>query len=109
MGREVRTVVTTVLPSCRGSCLQIYRTNWNGFKVYLIILSFTFPSYHLFLMICCGGQYFCDEGSRKKQFVEWRRFGKDAEVLLYCIVIESRRLVPSDALQPKAYCTNPGL
>ena len=29
--------------------------------------------------------------------------------LLYCIVVGSRRLIPPDALQPKAYCTNPGL
>ena len=29
--------------------------------------------------------------------------------LLYCIVVGSRRLMPPDALQPKVYCTNPGL
>ena len=29
--------------------------------------------------------------------------------VLYYIVVGSRRLVPPDALQPKAYCTNPGL
>ena len=29
--------------------------------------------------------------------------------LLYCTVVGSRRLMPLDALQPKAYCTNPGL
>ena len=29
--------------------------------------------------------------------------------VLYCIVVGSRRLMPPDALQPKAYCTNPGL
>ena len=29
--------------------------------------------------------------------------------LLYCIVVGSRRLMPPDALQPKAFCTNPGL
>ena len=29
--------------------------------------------------------------------------------VLYCIVEGSRRLMPPDALQPKAYCTNPGL
>ena len=29
--------------------------------------------------------------------------------ILYCIVLGSRRLVPPDALQPKAFCTNPGL
>ena len=28
---------------------------------------------------------------------------------MLCYVIGSRRLVPPDALQPKAYCTNPGL
>ena len=28
---------------------------------------------------------------------------------LYCIAAGSRRLMPPDALQPKAYCTNPGL
>ena len=28
---------------------------------------------------------------------------------LYCTVVGSRRLVPPDALQPKVYCTNPGL
>ena len=28
---------------------------------------------------------------------------------LYCIVVGSRRLMPPDGLQPKAYCTNPGL
>ena len=27
----------------------------------------------------------------------------------YGIMVGSRRLMPSDALQPKAYCTNPGL
>ena len=26
-----------------------------------------------------------------------------------CIVVGSRRLMPPDALQPKAYCTKPGL
>ena len=30
-------------------------------------------------------------------------------IVLYCTVVESRRLMPLDALQPKAYCTNPGL
>ena len=30
-------------------------------------------------------------------------------LVLYCIVVGSRRLVPPGALQPKAYCTNPGL
>ena len=30
-------------------------------------------------------------------------------LLLYCIVVGSRRLMPSDALHPKAYCTKPGL
>ena len=30
-------------------------------------------------------------------------------IVLYCIVVGSRRLMPPDALQPKAYCTNPGL
>ena len=30
-------------------------------------------------------------------------------VQLYCIVVGSRRLMPPDALQPKVYCTNPGL
>ena len=29
--------------------------------------------------------------------------------VLYCIVVRSWRLMPPDALQPKAYCTNPGL
>ena len=29
--------------------------------------------------------------------------------VLYCIVVGSRRLMPPDALQPRAYCTNPGL
>ena len=29
--------------------------------------------------------------------------------VLYCIVVGFRRLMPPDALQPKAYCTNPGL
>ena len=28
---------------------------------------------------------------------------------LYCIVVGSRQLMPPDALQPKAYCTNSGL
>ena len=28
---------------------------------------------------------------------------------LYCILVGSRRLMPPDALQPKAYCTNHGL
>ena len=30
-------------------------------------------------------------------------------VTLYCIVVGSRQLMPPYALQPKAYCTNPGL
>ena len=30
-------------------------------------------------------------------------------IVLYCIVVGSRRLMPPDALHPKAYCTNPGL
>ena len=29
--------------------------------------------------------------------------------ILYCIVVGCRRLMPPDAPQPKAYCTNPGL
>ena len=29
--------------------------------------------------------------------------------VLYCIVVGSRRLMPPDALQPEAYCTNPGI
>ena len=29
--------------------------------------------------------------------------------IYYCIVVGSRRLMPPDALHPKAYCTNPGL
>ena len=29
--------------------------------------------------------------------------------LLYCIVVGFQRLMPPDALQPKAYFTNPGL
>ena len=29
--------------------------------------------------------------------------------LLYYVMVGSRRLMPPDALQPKAYCTNPGL
>ena len=29
--------------------------------------------------------------------------------VLHCIVVGSRRLMPPDALQPKAYCTNPRL
>ena len=31
------------------------------------------------------------------------------EIVLHCIVVGSRRLMPPDVLQPKAYCTNPGL
>ena len=30
-------------------------------------------------------------------------------IVLYCIVVGSRRLMPPDTLQPKVYCTNPGL
>ena len=30
-------------------------------------------------------------------------------IVLYCIVVGSRRLMPPNALQPKAYCTHPGL
>ena len=30
-------------------------------------------------------------------------------IVLHCIVVGSRRLMPPDALQAKAYCTNPGL
>ena len=30
-------------------------------------------------------------------------------IVLYCTVVGSRRLTPPDALQPKAYCTKPGL
>ena len=41
----------------------------------------------------------------------WRQWDRthDALVLPYCIVVGSRRIMPPDALQPKAYCTNPGL
>ena len=39
-----------------------------------------------------------------------RRWSQQVSLhLQYCIVVGSRRLVPPDALQPKAYCTNPGL
>ena len=31
-----------------------------------------------------------------------------ARIVLYCGVVGSRRLMPPDGLQPKAYCTNPG-
>ena len=30
-------------------------------------------------------------------------------ISLYCITVGSRRIMPLDALQPKAYCINPGL
>ena len=30
-------------------------------------------------------------------------------IVLYCIVVGSRRLMPPDALQPNTYCTNPDL
>ena len=30
-------------------------------------------------------------------------------IVLYCIVVGTRRLMPPDAPQPTAYCTNPGL
>ena len=30
-------------------------------------------------------------------------------IALYCNVVGSLQLMPPDALQPKAYCTNPGL
>ena len=33
----------------------------------------------------------------------------NVQCVLYCTVVGSRRLIPPDALQPKAYCTNPGL
>ena len=32
-----------------------------------------------------------------------------ADVIILCYVVGSRRLMPPDALQPKAYCTNPVL
>ena len=47
-----------------------------------------------------------------KRLVESQvRFGCNGRlgIVLYCIVVGSRRLMPPDALQPKAYCTNPGL
>ena len=31
------------------------------------------------------------------------------EEIRYCTVVGSRRIMPPDALQSKAYCTNPGL
>ena len=34
---------------------------------------------------------------------------RDVRGVLYFIVVGSRRLMPPDAPQPKAYCTNPGL
>ena len=34
---------------------------------------------------------------------------KGEGIVLYCVVVGSRRLMPPDALQPKGYCTNPGL
>ena len=37
------------------------------------------------------------------------RESKQRFIVLYCIVVGSRRLMPPHALQPKAYCTNPGL
>ena len=34
---------------------------------------------------------------------------KGEGIVLYCVVVGSRRLMPPDALDPKAYCTNLGL
>ena len=34
---------------------------------------------------------------------------QESDRAILCIVVGSRRLMPPDALQPKAYCTNPGL
>ena len=38
-----------------------------------------------------------------------RFFSCSLSPVLLCYVVGSRRLMPPDALQPKAYCTNPGL
>ena len=42
---------------------------------------------------------------------DMRRGGRDVTycIVLYCIVVGSRRLMPPDALQSKAYCTNTSL
>ena len=43
----------------------------------------------------------------------WRPFTNKSvslpSLVMLCYVVGSRRLMPPDALQPKAYCTNPGL
>ena len=39
--------------------------------------------------------------------LDWIDLTEDGDML--CYVVGSRPLMPPDALQPKAYCTNPGL
>ena len=47
--------------------------------------------------------------SCSKYLKELALFVENLPVGLYCIVVGSQRLMPPDALQPKAYCKNPGL
>ena len=46
-------------------------------------------------------------GETSKEISTWNI--KNNIRVMYCIVVGSRRIMPADALQPKAYCTNPGL
>jgi hypothetical protein len=89
------TVVATRLPPCRETCLQTEGTSWNSASEWLqrvtdyIVINF-FLYITCFLLFCSDGLYFCDNVSRRKQLVEWRRFGNDAKVLRTSKVIKHK-------------------
>ena len=49
------------------------------------------------------------EGSRSWTSMDYYYSLLSICIVLCFIVVRSHRLMPPDALQPKAYCTNPGL
>ena len=80
------------------------RTFFDYFALKIKVLHSSEPSVtteSLFYPKAIGGDFLSDPLSREQASV--------ASFQTPCIVVGSRRLMPPDALQPKAYCTNPGL
>ena len=80
------------------------RNSFKGFKVYLLLSYSLFRSRNIFktLIFYGFGNSFAHSWRQRIPFEliyeDW--------IELYCIVVGSRRLMPPDALQPKAYRTN---
>ena len=73
----------------------------KGPNVKLFNINFPYPFYFLSL----SSKY----SPRHELLTPHKLYPPLRATQVYCIVVGSRRLMPPDALQPKAYCTNPGL